>query len=102
MTNSISTDVTYGGAQCNEMVAKKEGCHSTAPVDKQINKYINGAFNFPSIIQYNVLATRNIKKNIYRVQATMTEKKESNVVLSNIDNNSPFKLESQYIHSWQR
>ena len=32
MTNSTSTDVTFGGA------AKKEDAHSTALADKQINE----------------------------------------------------------------
>ena len=34
MTNNTSTGVTYGGALCNGMVAKQEGCHSTSPADK--------------------------------------------------------------------
>ena len=33
ITNSTSTDVTSGGAQSSRMVAKKQGCHSIAPVD---------------------------------------------------------------------
>ena len=38
MTNSTSTDVTFGGAWCNRVVAKQEDSHSTAPADKQMNK----------------------------------------------------------------
>ena len=38
MTNSTSTDVTFGGALCNRVVAKQEDSHSTAPADKQINE----------------------------------------------------------------
>ena len=37
MTNSTSTDVTFGGTWCNRVVAKQKDSHSTAPVDKQIN-----------------------------------------------------------------
>ena len=40
ITNSTSTDVTFGGAEGSRMVAKKQGCHSIAPADKQINKEI--------------------------------------------------------------
>ena len=35
MTNSTSTDVTFGGAWCNRVVAKQEDSHSTAPANKQ-------------------------------------------------------------------
>ena len=38
MTNSTSTDVTFGGAWCNRMAAKQEDPHSTPPADKQINE----------------------------------------------------------------
>ena len=38
MTNSTSTDVTFGGARCNRVVAKQEDSHYTAPADKQINE----------------------------------------------------------------
>ena len=38
MTNSTSTDVAFGGAWCNRVVAKQEDRHSTAPADKQINE----------------------------------------------------------------
>ena len=38
MANSTSTDVTFGGAWCNRVVAKQEDSHSTAPADKQINE----------------------------------------------------------------
>ena len=38
MTNSASTDVPFGGAWCNRVVAKQEDSHSTAPADKQINE----------------------------------------------------------------
>ena len=34
ITNSTSTDVTFGRAQSSRMVTKKLGCHSIAPVDK--------------------------------------------------------------------
>ena len=36
MTNS--TDVTFGGAWCNRVVAKQKDTHSTAPADKEINE----------------------------------------------------------------
>ena len=45
MTNSTSTDVTFGGAWCNRVVAKQEDSHSAAPADKQIN----GTPNHPRI-----------------------------------------------------
>ena len=38
MTNSTSTDVTFGGAWCNIMITKQQGYHSTTPADKQINE----------------------------------------------------------------
>ena len=38
MTNSTSTDVTYGGAWCNRAVAKQKDSHSTVPADKQVNE----------------------------------------------------------------
>ena len=38
MINSTSTDVAFGGAWCNRVVAKQEGSHSTAPADNQINE----------------------------------------------------------------
>ena len=38
MTNSTSTDISYGGAWCNRVVAKQEDSHSTAPAVKQINE----------------------------------------------------------------
>ena len=38
MTNSTSTNVTFGGAWCNRVVAMQEDYHSTAPADKQINE----------------------------------------------------------------
>ena len=38
MTNSTSTDVTFGGAWCNRVIAKQGDSHSTAPNDKQINE----------------------------------------------------------------
>ena len=38
MTNSTSTDITFGGAGCNRVIPKKEDPHSTAPADKQINE----------------------------------------------------------------
>ena len=34
ITNSTSTDVTFGGAEMSRMVAKKQGCHSIVPADK--------------------------------------------------------------------
>ena len=40
ITNSTSTDVTFGGAQnSSRMVAEKQGCLSIAPADKQMNKW---------------------------------------------------------------
>ena len=39
MTNSTSTDVTFGGTWGNRVVAKQEDSHSTAPADKQLNQY---------------------------------------------------------------
>ena len=38
MTNSTSTDVIFGVAWFNRMVAGQEQCHSTDPADKQINE----------------------------------------------------------------
>ena len=38
MTNSTSTDISFGGAWCNRAVAKQEDSHSTAPTDKPINE----------------------------------------------------------------
>ena len=38
MTNSTSTDVTFGGAWCNRVVAKQDDSRSTAPADKQMNE----------------------------------------------------------------
>ena len=38
MPNSTSTDVTFGGAWCNRMITKQQGCHSITPADKQINE----------------------------------------------------------------
>ena len=38
MTNSTSTDVTFGEAWLNRVVSKQEDSHSTAPADKQINE----------------------------------------------------------------
>ena len=38
MTNSTSTDVTFGGSWCNRVVGKQENSSSTAPVEKQINE----------------------------------------------------------------
>ena len=37
MTYSTNTDVTFGGAWCNRVVAKQEDSHATAPTGKQIN-----------------------------------------------------------------
>ena len=37
MTNSTSTDITFGGAQCNSD-SKAKDWQSTAPADKQIAK----------------------------------------------------------------
>ena len=34
MKNNTSTDVTYGGAWFNRVVAKQEDCHSAASTDK--------------------------------------------------------------------
>ena len=34
MTNSTGTDVTFGGAGCNRVIAKQEDSHSAAPADK--------------------------------------------------------------------
>ena len=34
MTNSTSTDVFFGGACCNTMVAKHEFCYSTTSAEK--------------------------------------------------------------------
>ena len=39
MTNNTSTDVTFGNAWCNRVVAMQGVSHSTAPADKQINEY---------------------------------------------------------------
>ena len=38
--NSSSTDVTFGvhRAVSSRMIAKNQGCHSSAPADKQINE----------------------------------------------------------------
>ena len=38
MTNSTSTDVIFGSAWCNRVVAKQEDSQSTAPAEKQINE----------------------------------------------------------------
>ena len=38
MINSTSTDVTFGGAWCNRVVAMQEDFYSTAPADKEKNK----------------------------------------------------------------
>ena len=38
ITNSTSTDFTFGSAQNSRMVTKKQGCQSITPADKQINK----------------------------------------------------------------
>ena len=38
MTNSTSSDVPFGGAWCNKVIAKQEDSHSTAPADKQIHE----------------------------------------------------------------
>ena len=38
MTNSTSTDVPFGGAWYNRVVAKQEDSQSTTPVDKQMHK----------------------------------------------------------------
>ena len=38
MTNSTSTDVTFGGAWCHKVVPKQEDSPSTAPSGKQINE----------------------------------------------------------------
>ena len=38
MINSTSTDVTYGDAECNRMIAKQDSCHSTAQAEKQISE----------------------------------------------------------------
>ena len=38
MTNSTSTNVTFGGAWCNRVAAKQDVSHSTAPADEHINK----------------------------------------------------------------
>ena len=40
ITNSTSTDVTFGEAQNARMVAKKQDCYSIAQADKQINEEI--------------------------------------------------------------
>ena len=37
-TNSTSTAVTSESAQRSKMIAKKQGCHSIAPADKQMNE----------------------------------------------------------------
>ena len=39
MTNSTSTDITFGGAWRNRVVANQGDPHSTVPADKQINEY---------------------------------------------------------------
>ena len=38
MTKSTSTDVTFGGAWCNTVIAKQEDFPSTSPADTQINE----------------------------------------------------------------
>ena len=38
ITNSTSTDVTFGGAKSTKMIAKKHGCNYIAPAEKQINE----------------------------------------------------------------
>ena len=38
MTNSTSTDVTFGGGWCNRMITKQQDYHSTTPAAKQINE----------------------------------------------------------------
>ena len=38
MRNSISINVTFGGAWCTRVITKQEDYHSTAPADKQMNK----------------------------------------------------------------
>ena len=35
MTNSTSTDITFGGAWCNRVIPKQDDSHSTTPADKQ-------------------------------------------------------------------
>ena len=37
ITNSTSTDVTFGGSQSSRMVAKKQGCHSIENLCKPTN-----------------------------------------------------------------
>ena len=38
MTNSTSTNVIFGGAWSNRVVAKQNDSHSTTPADKQITE----------------------------------------------------------------
>ena len=38
MTNNTSTDDIFGGAWCNRMITKQQGCHSTTPDYKQTNE----------------------------------------------------------------
>ena len=58
ITNSTSTDVTFGGAQSSRMVAKTQGYHSIAPADKQINEEM---VHPTSPINYN-LSTNFLKQ----------------------------------------
>ena len=37
MTNSTSTDTTFGGAWSNGIIVKQQGCYYTVLADKQVN-----------------------------------------------------------------
>ena len=50
MTNRTSTKVIFTGAWCNQMVAKQQDCHYTAPADNQINKDMIHTPNQPQIL----------------------------------------------------
>ena len=61
MNNSTSTDVTFTGAWCNRIVAKHKSCHSTAPEDKQINKYM--VYSTSPQIHTKNIESRHINKS---------------------------------------
>ena len=39
-TNSTRNSINFGSAYNNRVVAKEQGCHFTAPADKQVNEEI--------------------------------------------------------------
>ena len=75
MTNRANPDANFGGAWCNRMTTKQQGCHSITPADKQVNepRYTQPPPNKLIKIHATTSAYRNKKFNKIKVYNTNAE-----------------------------